>query len=217
MPALPGTATIFRVNTSHYFSPEQQGPIRRRTLTVNLEGKTAPVTTAAGIFSPDGVDKGSAVLLKHVPDPAETGELLDIGCGWGPLTLTMALRSPAARIWAVDVNPTARTLCAENAQAWGLENVTVCAPEEVPDEIRFSTIWSNPPIRVGKQVLHEILRTWLPRLTPDGQAWLVVQKNLGADSLQRWMQTMLEATQAPRTVDRANTEKSFRVFQVAAA
>lgn len=188
--------------------------MQRRTIPVTLEGRDVQVTTAGSIFSPDGLDKGTAVLLHHVPDPAAEGNLLDIGCGWGPIALSMAIRSPEAEVWAVDVNDRARTLCAENAAALDLPQVRVHAPEDVPDDVRFSTIWSNPPIRVGKAVLHELLQTWLPRLEPGGTAWLVVQKNLGADSLQKWMSSMLADIDSEFLVDRPETDKGFRLLRV---
>lgn len=111
----------------------------------------------------------------------------------------------------MDVNERARTLCAQNASAAGLTNIEVRAPEDVPTDLGFSTIWSNPPIRVGKAVLHQILRTWLPLLDAEGEAWLVVQKNLGADSLQKWLSAELGAEYS---VDRPQTSKGFRLLRV---
>lgn len=202
------------MSSSHYFSVSPDSPFERRRLQVELEGRPVTVSTAGGIFSPEGVDKGTAVLLKHVPDPAPTGHLLDIGCGWGPIALTMAMRSPKATVWAVDVNERSRTLCAENAAALGLENVQVMAPEEVPSAVRFDTIWSNPPIRVGKKVLHELLELWLPRLAEDAEAWMVVQKNLGADSLLTWIRSMLASVGEDFSADRPETDKGFRLLRV---
>lgn len=202
------------MSSSHYFSASPDTPFERRRLQVELEGRPVTVSTAGGIFSPEGVDKGTAVLLKHVPDPAPTGHLLDIGCGWGPIALTMAMRSPEATVWAVDVNERSRTLCAENAAALGLENVQVMAPEEVPAAVRFDTIWSNPPIRVGKKVLHELLQLWLPRLAEDAEAWMVVQKNLGADSLLTWIRSMLASVGEDFSADRPETDKGFRLLRV---
>ncbi|GGE61193.1 class I SAM-dependent methyltransferase [Nesterenkonia cremea] len=202
------------MSSSHYFSVSPDSPFERRRLQVELEGRPVTVSTAGGIFSPEGVDKGTAVLLKHVPDPAPTGHLLDIGCGWGPIALTMAMRSPKATVWAVDVNERSRTLCAENAAALGLENVQVMAPEEVPSAVRFDTIWSNPPIRVGKKVLHELLELWLPRLAEDTEAWMVVQKNLGADSLLTWIRSMLASVGEDFSADRPETDKGFRLLRV---
>lgn len=203
------------MSSSHYFSSSPETPFERRRLDVELDGRPVAVSTAGGIFSPDGLDKGTAVLLRHVPDPAPSGHLLDIGCGWGPIALTLAMRSPEATVWAVDVNERARRLCAENAEALGLDNVQVMAPEEVPSGVRFDTIWSNPPIRVGKKVLHELLELWLPRLAEDAEAWLVVQKNLGADSLLTWIRSMLASVGEDFSADRPQTDKGFRLLRVA--
>lgn len=199
------------MSASHYFS-SPEGEFERRRVEVELLERRLELSTAAGIFSPEGVDKGTRVLLEQAAPPAGAGNLLDIGCGWGPMALTMAMRSPAARVWAVDVNERARTLCAENAKALGVGNVRVLAPQDVPADLRFSTIWSNPPIRVGKKVLHEILLHWLPRLDQQGQAHLVVQKNLGADSLQTWLAAELGEEY---DVARTGSHKGFRLLRVA--
>ncbi|WP_028463914.1 class I SAM-dependent methyltransferase [Nesterenkonia alba] len=196
---------------AHYFSPDPDTPLIRRQVEVELAGRRVEVTTSGGIFSPDGIDKGTAVLLQRAPTPPQQGALLDLGCGWGPIALTMAQLAPQAAVWAVDVNERARTLCRENAEALGLDNVTVAAPDEVGEEVRFAGIWSNPPIRIGKAALHDLLLTWLPRLTPGGEAWLVVQKNLGADSLQRWLSEHLSAEY---DVDRPASQKGFRLLRV---
>ena len=81
----------------------------------------------------------------------------------------------------------------------------------MPSDVEFDTIWSNPPIRIGKEELHRLLLTWLPRLAPGGNAWLVVQKNLGSDSLQRWLAGELDDSFA---VSRESTSKSFRILRV---
>lgn len=199
------------MESAHYFSATPAGPFIRKPLTVELAGQTRRLQTSTGIFSPDGIDKGTAILLAGVPAPAPQGNLLDIGCGWGPIALTMALKAPSARVYAVDVNERCVTLTNENAAALGLPNVTASTPEEVDPAIRFDTIWSNPPIRIGKDELHSLLKLWLPRLSPGGTAWLVVQKNLGADSLQRWLAAELGES---FNVSREATSKSFRILKV---
>ena len=194
----------------HYFSAEPASPSELRERRVVLAGRSVTVQTAGGIFSPDGIDKGTAVLLRHAPAPPSTGTFLDRGCGWGPLALTLALHSPDATVHAVDVNQRALDLVRRNAAALGCA-VATGTPDEVPGDTAYDLIWSNPPIRVGKAVLHEMMRTWLPRLAPSGQAWLVVQKNLGADSLQKWL-----ASEFPDlAVDRPATSGGFRLIRVA--
>jgi 16S rRNA G1207 methylase RsmC len=198
------------VPPEHYFSAVPEGDPELRPLAVRLAGREVTVTTANGIFSPQRIDTGTQVLLGSVPSAPPGGDLLDLGCGWGPLALTLALESPRARIWAVDVNERALDLVRRNAASLGLDNVTACTPDEVPVDVRFMTIWSNPPIRVGKNELHAMLLRWLPRLQPGTDAWLVVQRNLGSDSLQRWMQAEL-----PKgfSVLRAATSKGYRVLR----
>ncbi len=195
----------------HYFSASPESAARPRQIRVTLAGRTLELTTAAGVFSPDGVDRGTAALLRAVPAPAPDGDLLDVGCGWGPLAISMALHSPEARVWGVDVNERVLDLARANAQAAGASNVTVGLPDEVPADLRFRTIWSNPPIRVGKDELHAILELWVPRLEVGGDAWLVVSKDLGGDTLQRWLRDTLPEGFA---VERATTDKGFRIIRV---
>ncbi|WP_347110614.1 methyltransferase [Paenarthrobacter sp. S56] len=199
------------MESAHYFSAQPAGPFTRKPLTVDLAGSTRHLQTSSGIFSPDGVDKGTAVLLADVPPPSPRGNLLDIGCGWGPIALTMGLMAPSAQVFAVDINERCIALTNGNAASLGLSNVKASRPEEVPADVEFATIWSNPPIRIGKDELHSLLLTWLPRLAPGGSAWLVVQKNLGSDSLQRWLAAELDSSY---TVSRESTSKSFRILRV---
>ena len=193
----------------HYFTADPASPNERRRVRVRLAGRPVEVEVAPGIFSPGGLDKGTAVLLDEAPPPPATGTFLDLGCGWGPVALTLGLCSPDADVYAVDVNERALDLARTNAISLGLNRIRVCRPEEVPDDVRFAAIWSNPPIRVGKAVLHDLLRTWLPRLEPGGTAYLVVQKNLGSDSLQRWITAELGMP-----CERYATSRGFRVLAV---
>ncbi|MCU1571275.1 MAG: methyltransferase protein [Naasia sp.] len=198
------------MSSSHYFSAEPEGELRPRRIAVRLAGLDLEVTTAGGVFSPEHLDTGTRVLLDAVPDPAPAGDLLDVGCGWGPIALSLALSSPGATVWAVDVNERALELTRRNAAELGLTNVNAVLPADVPAEVRFRTIWSNPPIRVGKAELHALLTAWLPRLAPAGDAWLVVSRNLGADSLLRWLGEELPALNSERVA----TDKGFRVIRV---
>ncbi|MFT2694116.1 class I SAM-dependent methyltransferase [Clavibacter zhangzhiyongii] len=196
---------------AHYFSSAPAGPLRTRTITVELGGRTVDVETAGGVFSPEHVDQGTLVLLRSVPTPPHEGHLLDVGCGWGPVALDLAMRSPSATVWAVDVNERALELTRANARSLGLENLNAVLPGDVPAGLSFATVWSNPPIRVGKDALHGILLDWLPRLAVDADAWLVVQRNLGSDSLQRWLVDTLPGELA---TTRAASDKGFRVLRV---
>lgn len=195
----------------HYFSQAPASSLNLRPIQVNLGGNRYELTTASGVFSPERIDTGTQVLLANSPPPPPGGQFLDLGCGWGPIALSLALESPHAHVWAVDVNERALDLVRRNAEKLGLENVTACRPEDVPPHLEFMTIRSNPPIRVGKDELHNMLLTWLPRLAKDADAWLVVQRNLGSDSLHRWLDGALPSEFA---VARATTNKGYRVLRV---
>jgi 16S rRNA G1207 methylase RsmC len=173
--------------SNHYFTRAPQVPSRPQQVRFRIDGRDYALTSDRGTFSPDRLDPGTGVLLRSVADV--TGDVvLDLGCGYGPLTCVLAQRAPAATVWAVDVNERALALTQANAAALGLgARVRVAAPEQVPADVTFDEIWSNPPVRIGKPALHALLEQWLPRLRPGGRAWLVVARNLGADSLARWL------------------------------
>jgi 16S rRNA G1207 methylase RsmC len=198
------------VTGEHYFSAQPSVGERRRDVEFTAGGREYALVTAGGVFSAERLDPGTAVLLRKAPLPAAdaAGPLLDLGCGYGPIACVLATRAPRATVYAVDVNERARALAAENAARLGAGNVRVAAPEEVPADVRFAEIWSNPPIRVGKAELHGMLGRWLPRLAPGGAAWLVVARHLGGDSLQRWLEE-----QGHRVVRHAS-QKGYRVLKV---
>ena len=153
------------------------------------EGHVLKLKTDRGVFSADRVDDGTRLLLSEGPPVARHGTLVDLGCGYGPIAMALAHRSPDATIWAVDVNERARELCRANAVANGVaERVEVIGPDQIPEDLVVDQLWSNPPIRIGKAALHELLSGWLTRLRPgSGTAELVVHKHLGSDSLAAWL------------------------------
>lgn len=171
------------------------------------------LVTDRGTFSPDRVDVGTRALLAEGPSVPAPATVLDLGCGYGPIAIALALRGgPEVSVWAIDVNERSRELCRANAERLGLgDRIHVAAPEEVPADLRFDQLWSNPPIRIGKAALHSLLHTWLRRLEPDGRAALVVQKHLGADSLARWLVAEGWAT------ERTATRGAYRILAVEAA
>lgn len=166
------------------------------------------IGTDRGVFSRKGIDQGTMVLLESAARPPSTGNFLDLGCGAGPIALTLAAYSPKAKVYAIDINDRARALTIANAQRNNLTNVVSCAPNEIDNAIRFDVLWSNPPIRIGKQELHALLLTWLSRLSPTGEAWLVINRNLGSDSLSVWL------TDQGYLVERLTSKRGFRVLRV---
>lgn len=174
--------------SDHYFSAEPGSKATPRTVEFTVHGRAYSLSSSTGVFSGDRLDLGTSVLLREAPLPTGPGTFLDLGCGYGPIASVLATQVPGATVWAVDVNTRALELTRKNADRLQVAGrVRVATPEDVPDDVRFDEIWSNPPIRIGKPALHALLERWLRRLSPDGVAWLVVGKNLGADSLQRWL------------------------------
>ncbi|MGV2902298.1 class I SAM-dependent methyltransferase [Microbacterium sp. AGC62] len=199
------------MGSDHYFTAAPASPENLRRIRVSLAGRELEVTTAGGVFSPDRLDAGTAVLLANMPPVPPGGNLLDLGSGWGPVSISMALAAPHATVWAVDVNERALDLVRRNAASLGLTNINASLPDDVPEHVSFRTIRSNPPIRVGKNELHGLLERWIPRLDERSDAWLVVQRNLGADSLQRWIGSTF---QPGYSVFRTATGKGYRILKV---
>jgi 16S rRNA (guanine1207-N2)-methyltransferase len=194
--------------SSQYFAEQPTASHRPGTVHVVLPDLHLELATDSGVFSPERLDPGTRLLLESAPPPPAHGDLLDLGCGYGPLALALAARAPAARVWAVDVNRRALDLCSTNAAAAGLARVRCLEPADAALPATFQLIWSNPPIRIGKQALHGLLTDWLGRLAAGSAAYLVVQRNLGSDSLQRWLAV------AGWDADRIAARAGYRVLRV---
>ena len=195
----------------HYFSADPSVAFKRAPVRAAVWGDALDLVSGSGVFAQGRLDVGTAVLFRETDPPTEGDTYLDLGCGYGVIGLALARSRPGARVWGVDVNERAVLLANENAGALGVGGrFTATTPAGVPDDLTFDEIWSNPPIRVGKAALHELLLTWLPRLRPGGRAVLVVGKNLGADSLQRWL-----GEQGYPTA-RLASAKGFRVLETRA-
>jgi 16S rRNA G1207 methylase RsmC len=193
---------------THYFDPKPEVPSRPRIVHLHLGDLSLDLQADRGVFGSKGVDLGTLTLLREAPAPPKSGDVLDLGSGYGPIAVALARLSPEVRVWAVDVNERALELTRANATANEAANVTATTPDDVPAELRFDAIYSNPPVRVGKAPLHELLVRWLPRLKPGAPAYLVVQRNLGADSLAAWL------GQQGFQVDRLKSKKGYRILEV---
>jgi 16S rRNA G1207 methylase RsmC len=176
------------MNEDHYFSADPEVAFKRTAVTTTVWGQKLTLTSGSGVFAQGRLDIGTSVLFRETEPPLETGTFLDLGCGYGVIGCALALSVPKSQVWAVDVNERAVRLANENAVALHVsERLTAVTPAGVPVDLGFDEIWSNPPIRIGKQALHRLLSAWLSRLNPGGRAVMVVGKNLGADSLHRWL------------------------------
>jgi 16S rRNA (guanine1207-N2)-methyltransferase len=195
---------------SHYFEARPEIASKPRAVRLQLGDVALELEADRGVFGSKAVDLGTTVLLKEAPPPPQTGDVLDLGSGYGPIAIALARRAPSATIWAVDVNQRALELVKRNAERHSLPNIAVAEPDQVPPDIRFAAIYSNPPVRVGKKPLHDILLRWLPRLGAGGAAYLVVQRNLGADSLAAWL------VEQGFGVTRLKSKKGYRILEVSA-
>jgi len=206
-PGSPSEASVTPARgEGHYFTDDPSARSRPRSVRLVLPDLTIDLATDAGTFSPDRVDPGTKLLLGELPGRLP-GPVLDLGCGYGPIACTVAARDPEAEVWAIDVNRRARELCERNAAELGLR-VHVAAPQDVLDDLRFGCVVSNPPIRIGKAALHELLEHWLGRLTDGGEAWLVVNRHLGADSLAAWLRSQ------GHEVERVRSRQGYRILRV---
>lgn len=195
------------MSDEHYFSADPSVAFQRAPVRAEVWGNELDLVSGSGVFAQGRVDIGTAVLFRETEPPAG-GRVLDLGCGYGVIGLAVAVAVPEAVVTAVDVNQRAVLLANENAEALGVtDRYAASTPDEVDPAATYDEIWSNPPIRIGKAALHELLLTWLPRLAPGGRAVLVVGKNLGADSLQRWL------GEQGFPAERIASAKGFRVLE----
>lgn len=200
--------------TPHYFTDDQPAAQHEtRSVDINERGRQVRLWTADRVFSAGRLDLGTRQLLQKAPPVPQQGTFLDLGCGWGPLATYMALEAPGAQVWAVDVSHRALDLMERNAKRHELGNVTVLSEDQAlaladKEDTHFDLIWSNPPVRIGKAPMRELLERWLPRLAADGRAYLVIARNLGADSHATWL------TQRGYSVERVASRKGYRILQV---
>ena len=194
--------------TNHPRTQSTAGTSKQKTAQLHVDDKILQVVLDSGVFARKGIDAGTMVLIDAAARPPAMGNFLDLGCGSGAIALTLAARSPKATVYAIDVNERAIALTTSNAKANNLSNITVLLPTSVPQDLRFDLIWSNPPIRIGKNELHALLQLWLSKITETGEAWLVVNRNLGSDSLAVWL------TSIGYQVDRLVSKQGYRVLRV---
>lgn len=195
--------------TDHYFDAEPEVADVRSIVRARIWGSDHEFETSRGVFSRDRLDKATQILLAASPPPVAARAVLDLGCGWGPIACAIASECPDVAVDAIDTNTRALDLTRRNAVRAGVgDRVRATLPEDAEPGMAYDEIWSNPPIRIGKLALHDLLLTWLPTLTPTGVARLVVGKNLGSDSLQQWL------VEQGWPTDRATSVKGFRVLVV---
>jgi 16S rRNA (guanine1207-N2)-methyltransferase len=196
--------------SDHYFAQQPSSPSVPTTHEVQVRKLQFVLAGDRGVFNQGELDWGTRVLIENADVP-DGDVFLDLGCGGGAIAVALAMLRPTATVWAVDINERALEVARRTVMLNKLRNVYVVAPDEVPTDVRFDAIWSNPPIRIGKVALHSLLLEWLGRLTPHGCADLVAHKNLGSDSLAKWLTTQ------GFYVDRARSKQGYRILHVTRA
>jgi 16S rRNA G1207 methylase RsmC len=194
-------------SSDHYFSPEPTSPSTPTIHQVQVRKLQLTLAGDRGVFNHGELDWGTRVLIENAQVPPG-GVLLDLGCGGGAIAVALAKLRPDAQVWAVDVNERAIEVARRTVKLNELSNVRVVTVGDVPADLQFDAIWSNPPIRIGKDELHRLLREWLARLTPQGCADLVVHKNLGSDSLAKWLAA------EGYVVQRHTSKQGYRILHV---
>ncbi|MDQ0209258.1 class I SAM-dependent methyltransferase [Alkalicoccobacillus murimartini] len=170
--------------SEHYYSKKPNTQSEQKTWTAELRGHTMRLTSDRGVFSKHEVDFGSKMLIEHFEFPETEGDLLDVGCGYGPIGLTLAKEEPSRTIHLIDVNERACTLARINARQNHIENAVVYESDEfehVPHN-EYAGIVTNPPIRAGKALVFSIYEQAHAHLTNGGDLWVVIQKKQGAPS-----------------------------------
>ena len=196
------------MGSDHYFSSSPRSDSSTRTIRARLAGRDLDVVTSGGVFSPEHLDQGTRVLLDEVPAPPARGHLLDLGAGWGPIAISLALQAPDATVWAVDVNERALAPRATQLRAVSASRMsTPCCPPMFPTTCASRRSGRTRPSASASRNCTRCSSTGCPGSTTTPRAWLVVAKHLGAESLQRWIADALDLD-----VARAANSKGFRVL-----
>ncbi|MCG1023896.1 class I SAM-dependent methyltransferase [Sutcliffiella horikoshii] len=180
--------------TNHYYTNKPSVESNRQQWNFDLKGYTFSFTTDTGVFSKKEVDFGSRVLIETFEEPEVEGRILDVGCGYGPIGLSLAKTFPNRLVDMIDVNERAVELAKENAVKNKVENVSIFTSNiyENVTATDYAAILSNPPIRAGKKVVHEILEKAWTHLAPKGELWVVIQKKQGAPSAIEKLESLFE-------------------------
>jgi 16S rRNA (guanine1207-N2)-methyltransferase len=171
--------------TNHYYSQQPEAESNRKSWTFTLRGNSFHFQSDRGVFSKNEVDFGSRLLIETFTKPDQKGDLLDVGCGYGPIGISLAKEFKDLTVDMIDVNERAVELAKVNAEANGVKNVRIIASnlfENVDPSKKYAAVLTNPPIRAGKKVVHEIFEKSFESLLPGGELWVVIQKKQGAPS-----------------------------------
>lgn len=192
----------------HYYSKKPAVEHDLQTIETKLRGRTFTFTTDAGVFSKHGVDFGSRLLIESL-ELESNADVLDVGCGYGPIGLAAAVIAGDGHVVMVDINERAVELAQRNAEANGIRNVTILQSDllELVKERQFDAVLTNPPIRAGKETVHRIFEEAHDVLRPGGSLWIVIQKKQGAPSALKKLETIYS------DVQEVNRDKGYKIYR----
>ncbi|HEX3045817.1 MAG TPA: methyltransferase [Bacillota bacterium] len=170
----------------HYYSNQPTSKHDLHDFTITVRGIQLKLTTDAGVFSKNRLDPGTELLIEGLRLQPEFHEILDLGCGYGPIGLSLARLLPDAKVYMSDPNERAIELAVKNAQINGIRNVVICPGPgftSFPNQ-RFDLVVTNPPIRAGKQVIYALIEEAYPALNPGGWFAAVILTRQGAKSFE---------------------------------
>lgn len=183
--------------SEHYYTKTPSSAHDARTFSADILGMTLHFCTDAGVFSKDGIDRGTRALVEAMPPLS--GRALDLGCGWGAAGIPLALKNPGCAFLLTDINERAAALAAQNAQANGAKNIHVVTGDAFESvDGRFSAIFTNPPIRAGKQAIYQMFRNARDHLEPGGALYIVIRKQQGAPSALNFLRETYASAQVIR-------------------
>ncbi|GGL63493.1 class I SAM-dependent methyltransferase [Sporolactobacillus putidus] len=192
--------------SEHYYSQHPQAASHRQSVTLQLRGRTLTFVTDAGVFSKRGIDFGSGLLIDTFREPEIPGDILDMGCGYGPIGIALSKSFPGRQVMMADINERAVALAEENVRV-NQARAKVCQSnlfEQIDGP--FAAIVTNPPIRAGKKIVHQIFSDGYDFLESKGELWTVIQKKQGAPSALKALQSIFE------TVNVVAKKKGYFVF-----
>ncbi|MGI6173233.1 MAG: class I SAM-dependent methyltransferase [Christensenellales bacterium] len=171
----------------HYYSEAPSSAHAPRAFEVHCAGLRLSFETDAGVFSKDALDFGSRLLIETAPPVS--GRALDLGCGWGAIGIFLAAKNPGARFTLSDINERAVSLARKNIARNGIQNAVAVESDGYASlDGQFDAIFSNPPIRAGKQTIYRLFDEGKERLLPGGALYLVIRKQQGAESALRHLE-----------------------------
>jgi 16S rRNA (guanine1207-N2)-methyltransferase len=194
--------------SEHYYTSSPQVKSREERIEITLRGMKLTFYTDRGVFSKEKVDFGSELLI-DVIEANEDAKILDVGCGYGPIGLSLAKESSKRSITMVDVNQRALTLAGKNAKVNGIENISIQESDLLVnvEDRDFDLIISNPPIRAGKDVVHTLFEQSYDHLKPEGELWIVIQKKQGSPSAIKKLESLFEI------VEEVTKKKGYRIIR----